>query len=105
MITNSETSLESVAIVNTCCAQHDNLHDFPDSRPVACHRLRCTERKIAKLDLVEKYNKKVSDYVKKGYADVVQDIRDLEGRKNLWYLPHQPWRSGKFKSWRHRKGL
>jgi hypothetical protein len=30
----------------------------------------------------------VSEYGKKGYADVVQDIRVLKGRTNLWYLPH-----------------
>jgi hypothetical protein len=34
---------------------------FLDSRPVTFHRMRCTDRKIAKLDLVEQYNKKVSE--------------------------------------------
>jgi DNA-binding cell septation regulator SpoVG len=76
---------------------------FPDSRQIAFHIIRCKERKITRLDLVEQYNEKVSEYVKKGYADVVQDIRVLKGRTNLWYLPHQRWRSGNFKSWRHRK--
>jgi hypothetical protein len=161
MITNSGISLESLAIVNTCCEHDDNLHDlvktfmtldnfgvlntntdrrnseekrlsiakmeetiklngqhyefglpykperegFSESRPVAFHKMKCIEQKKSKLGLVEQYNEKVSEIVRKGYADVVQDMRDLKGKTHLWYLLHQRWRSEKFKSWQHRKKL
>jgi hypothetical protein len=41
---------------------------FPESRFSALHRLKCTERKLEKTGLVQKYDDKIAEYVDKGYA-------------------------------------
>jgi hypothetical protein len=45
---------------------------------------------------------KESNSAARSFNRMCRDLGDLKGRTNLWYLPHQRWRSGKFKSWRHR---
>ncbi|XP_062556821.1 uncharacterized protein LOC134221647 [Armigeres subalbatus] len=67
-----------------------NTIPFPESRKMALSRLKCTERKLAKRGIEDKYAEKMQDYIDKGYAVPVSE-EDLKiSRNNMWYLPHFP---------------
>jgi hypothetical protein len=38
--------------------------------------------------LVQKYDDKIAEYVNKGYAEKIEDLRDLRNRPKLWYISH-----------------
>jgi hypothetical protein len=44
----------------------NDVDPFPESRSTALHRLNCTERKLEKTGLVQKYDEKIAEYVDKG---------------------------------------
>jgi hypothetical protein len=67
------------------CRIQNCVNPFPENRSTALHRLTCTERKLEKTGLVQKYDDKIAEYVDKGYAEKIVDLRN---RLKLWYIPH-----------------
>ncbi|XP_062703599.1 uncharacterized protein LOC134286050 [Aedes albopictus] len=63
---------------------------FPESKKMALSRLKCTERKIAKMGIAGKYADIMQDYLDKKYAVAVSDAELELPRDNIWYLPHFP---------------
>jgi hypothetical protein len=68
----------------------EGLLTFPGSRSTAVHRLKCTERKLLKMNLVTKYNEKIEEYIEKGYAEKLDPSTFRSTRPNLWFIPHFP---------------
>jgi hypothetical protein len=69
----------------------NNVDLFPENCSIALHRLKCTERKINKTELVQKYDDKIAEYIdKEGYAEKIEDLGDLRYRPKLWYILHFP---------------
>jgi hypothetical protein len=61
----------------------NNVDSFPENCSTALHRLKCTERKIKKTGLVQKYDDKIAEYVdKEGYAEKMEDLGDLHIDQN-----------------------
>lgn len=57
---------------------------------MALSRLKCAERKIAKMGIGDKYAEIMQGYLEKKYA-VPVTVEELKvSRDNLWYLPHFP---------------
>jgi hypothetical protein len=50
--------------------QYD-VDPLSESRSTALHRLKCTERKLEKTGLVQKYDDKIVECVNKGYAEKI----------------------------------
>jgi hypothetical protein len=44
----------------------NDIDPFHESRLTALYRLNCTERKLEKTGLVQKYDEKIAEYVDKG---------------------------------------
>ncbi|XP_071483358.1 uncharacterized protein [Diadema antillarum] len=70
-----------------------NRPRLPDNRHLAEQRLQSLRRKLSKDDyLLSKYKEGMSDLLKKGYAeevnDELQDQSQVDGEH--WYLPHHP---------------
>jgi hypothetical protein len=61
---------------------------FPKSCSTALHWLKCTERKLEKKGLVQKYDGKIAENVDKGYAENIENLGNLRKRPTLWYVPH-----------------
>jgi hypothetical protein len=72
----------------------NDVDPFPESRSTALHRLKCTERKLEKTGLVQKYDDKIAEYVDNGTLRKIKDLGDLHNRPKLWYIPHFPFENG-----------
>jgi hypothetical protein len=52
----------------------NDVNLVPERHSTALHRLKCTERKLEKTGLVQKYDDKIAEYVDKGYAEKIEDL-------------------------------
>ena len=65
--------------------------EFPDNRKMAEKRLRSTERRLERDDvLAEKYCSIIDGYVSKGYARKLSPEEVSHPTRNQWFLPHHP---------------
>ncbi|XP_062701770.1 uncharacterized protein LOC134285266 [Aedes albopictus] len=63
--------------------------DFPDSYPMAVHRLKALERKLAKdTFLLDRVREQIDEYVQKGYAHKAteSELKSVDP-KRVWFLP------------------
>ena len=66
----------------------NNAVKLPESRAMATRRLQHLKRRLEKnLHLHKKYTEQMETYIKKGYAEVVQD-KEASAKRRMWYLPH-----------------
>ncbi|XP_062533302.1 uncharacterized protein LOC134202288 [Armigeres subalbatus] len=70
--------------------RYDNVR-LPDSFPMALRRLQCLKKRMDKdFQLADALNKKIIDFVKKGYARKVTDEERSKNFPRTWYLPIFP---------------
>ncbi|XP_055910928.1 uncharacterized protein LOC129945299 [Eupeodes corollae] len=70
--------------------KYENIQ-LPDSKPMAEKRLRCLERRLLQQpQLVERVNKQIEEYLKKGYARKLNDYEVNNSKTRSWYLPIFP---------------
>ncbi|XP_062537615.1 uncharacterized protein LOC134205925 [Armigeres subalbatus] len=70
--------------------RYDNVR-LPDSFPMALRRLQCLKKRMDKdFQLADALNKKIIDFVKKGYARKVTDEERSKNFPRTWYLPMFP---------------
>ncbi|XP_071491771.1 uncharacterized protein [Diadema antillarum] len=69
---------------------------LPNNRGLAEARLRYLKRKLERDDVLrEKYTSTMSEYIDKGYAEIVETEAtspesEVEAEDVVWYLPHHP---------------
>ncbi|XP_062715911.1 uncharacterized protein LOC134291768 [Aedes albopictus] len=68
--------------------KYDHI-EFPDSKPMAVHRLKSLERRLLRNpELFENLKQQIVEYVKKGYAHkITQEEIANSDPERTWYLP------------------
>ncbi|XP_062711049.1 uncharacterized protein LOC134289063 [Aedes albopictus] len=63
--------------------------EFPDSRAMAEHRLKCLERRLSKNpELYNNVKQQIKDYQRKGYAhELTKEEANNSDPRRVWYLP------------------
>jgi hypothetical protein len=61
----------------------NDVDPFSESRSRALHQLKCSEPKLEKTGLLQKYDDKFAEYVDKGDAGKIEDLGDLRNQSKL----------------------